>query len=1195
MSTLRIARPGCLDQLAQHALIEASAGTGKTYTIEHLVVDLVIRHAVPIEQILVVTFTRKAAAEMSERIRDRLVRCRDANGSTALAHEPGWEMTPEARRRIEAAIAGFDQAPISTIHSFCQRVLSEQEILTGHLREERAPSADTLFHDAWMSTLRELLEAGGDAGEVLEAALRVGTKAEKLEAILAAVRDQADRVRPLWPGDDDPAPHLMRLRGLLSAPPADLAVAIDAAGSIAAKSRANWIGSLQSLVEVAARFSSVGDPAFVVHLCENAGWAYIKSMAPYRKRQDLAGWVGETLRALGSAIGAVGSAVPLYIRYLLPPTLSRFAELARQRGTMDQDGLLTATRDALCEGPAREALLASLRLRYAVALVDEFQDTDACQWEIFQRIFVDANGPQRFIAVGDPKQAIYRFRGGDIETYFAARKALGGAPVALTGNWRSTSAMVDAYNRIIRHPGIDGTSLLGSGDVRYDHPVTAERPDGGLYRAGVSQPLLPLQLLRFSAGDVPVMKAALRAAIVTEICALLDTPHELEEEQNGERVRRRLAAGDFMCLTTTNEDARLLVAALRESGVAAAQYRAAGLWQSPAAPDMVDLLCALAAPDDRGLRRKAFLSPFLGFALDELAAVDALPPSDARLLAWRRWLKLAGERRWHALFGELRRTGGLARRAALSTDGEAYQAALGDLLDQAHALALESCPDIETLARQVLELYRERKAGEYVAGDGEEDDDMFSADDTPDAVRVLTVFKAKGLEAPVVFVAYGPSGGGGGGRGIKLEPYHHGDGSRLLWAGGDDPVVKATIEREKDLEARRFQYVAITRPKARLVLPLIVPAPPAKPKISPKYRHLNERLLSLGDDPAFVAERELRAVDGIEAPPVRPSLTSASTPAALPSPPVDLGAPRAASIGVRAQAVGLKIDSFSKLHHSLKSQTSKPPSVPVDAAAVPRGATAGVQIHALIERIPLKSVVPDQPFEAWRRREEIDALLKAWWAHSRWTSDQRNSAERMVVDALHVPMALPDGELIPGLGTLAGFHREVPFHFPFPDGTPFGEVPQGPWRIEHGYMTGVIDFAFEYDGRVYFGDWKTNSLADYAPELVRQSVEADYVWQIRIYTLALMRALGIATREQYAQRFGGVLYVYLRGLNGEGRGVCSLGPPPWEQLEALDEMLRAHAGRATSDEPETGDAAQVALEVPVRDVDESDADDQGVA
>jgi exodeoxyribonuclease V beta subunit len=120
-------------------------------------------------------------------------------------------------------------------------------------------------------------------------------------------------------------------------------------------------------------------------------------------------------------------------------------------------------------------------------------------------------------------------------------------------------------------------------------------------------------------------------------------------------------------------------------------------------------------------------------------------------------------------------------------------------------------------------------------------------------------------------------------------------------------------------------------------------------------------------------------------------------------------------------------------------------------------------------------------------------------------------------------------------------------------------------------MTGSIDFAFEYEGRVWFGDWKTNSLPDYTPETVAQSVGAAYDGQIRIYTLALMRACGIATREQYERRFGGAVYVYLRGFDGAGSGIHS-ARPTWEQLQELDVLLKAAGKAEWSTPPNASDA-----------------------
>ncbi|MBM4379539.1 MAG: hypothetical protein FJ086_09605, partial [Deltaproteobacteria bacterium] len=193
--------------------------------------------------------------------------------------------------------------------------------------------------------------------------------------------------------------------------------------------------------------------------------------------------------------------------------------------------------------------------------------------------------------------------------------------------------------------------------------------------------------------------------------------------------------------------------------------------------------------------------------------------------------------------------------------------------------------------------------------------------------------------------------------------------------------------------------------------------------------------------------------------------------------------------------------------------------------------------------------------EAWLAQDKVKAFLadRQKFIPAGWKRpEQVDDLVRMVHAGLHLPVELEKGERIDGLGTLP-LHREVDFYMPWPDGG--GQLPSGRWRVENGFLNGSMDFVFEHKDRVYFGDWKSNALGGYAPESIQRAVAASYEAQVRIYTLALCRAWGITDEGDYTKRFGGALYLFLRGFNGMGNGV-GLFKPAWKSLTELEEKLK---------------------------------------
>ncbi|MCA9608698.1 MAG: UvrD-helicase domain-containing protein, partial [Myxococcales bacterium] len=578
---VRVPRPPILDRIdpTRHVVLEASAGTGKTYTLEHLVAELVIAHRIPLEQILVVTFTDKATREMRERVRATLRRVLEGT-EVAAPDAPAWVVDDEVRERVRDALAVFDRAPISTIHAFCQRVLTENAFDCARLlRQEQVESRD-VFGRAFREELRVAFVEDEPLRPVLELAVSTWG-VDRLEEVL--YRWYAERGPPQPPFDRE------RARDALAAMPTrrDLGPAGMVArlldDGLKRQPKKTVPERLRALAPIVDRVKD-GAPIFEA-LLDYWRWAEepaTRSLSSARYvRKYLAGAGSPRLAPLARRMEtlalAAGTPIGVLVGELVPRIVRRLAGRKSERGHFDFDDMLQMLADALA-APGSEALIGELRRRYRVALVDEFQDTDRVQWDIFRSLFFDHDGDWRLVVIGDPKQAIYGFRNADVHTYVAARDALlgaGGVRVPLDVSYRSTPAFLDALNLVIGERFFTGLN-------EYPDPVRCGRPE--------------LRLLDASGADAPpisvvhlVGRPSLRAAwvaralaehVASEIGAILEGSLRVDR---GDGEAKEITPSDVHVLCRSRADAESVGRALAAARIPHAFYKQEGLFATPAA------------------------------------------------------------------------------------------------------------------------------------------------------------------------------------------------------------------------------------------------------------------------------------------------------------------------------------------------------------------------------------------------------------------------------------------------------------------------------------------------------------------------------------------------------------------------------------------------------------------------------------
>lgn len=1072
MAELTYLRPPAIARvpLDRHAVIEASAGTGKTFTIEHLVVRILLETDAEIDRILVVTFTEKATGDLRKRIRDRIERVLSGGGGEDAGRR-GERVTVSAsgRAKLETALFSFGRAPIHTIHSFCQQTLIELAFLSGLPFRTEVDNSGAAFSEAFRAELRERFAVEPAASRLLEEWLAKHS-ADKLDALLDEARKHRYLERPRHP-----------------------------------PFKANAGGGLA--MRITDEF--------------------------------------------------------------LPVVIERMERIKRERGTIDYDDMLAWLARALEDSASGETVAGRLRERLRFGLIDEFQDTDDLQWRIFRRIFVEGAGAGVLHVIGDPKQAIYAFRGADVFTYLEARDHLvkrGAQRVDLVENFRATPQMIDRLNLILDQ---GGPQELFNGDIKYDHPVRCGKP---AMRAvdGRGDAIEPITFLRYrpwnkaGKGDAAVLvRERLGRHIARTIYRILNQPDCAIFMVDGER--RRTEARDIFILTRSWSEAHTIAKHLRDAGVTYAFYKQEGLFQTSEAADVLDVLRAIEEPTSRARRQRAWISPFFAVPYAELPKLAGVPSTHPLIDRLFEWKGLAERERFSDLFNCLLHQSGLAYRELLLANSEReltnYQHILETLLEQSLKQRLTLRELIETLDGYIAK----RTTPPGVDGN------VQRLESERAAVQIMTVHLSKGLEADVVFVFGGTSNLPDR---SKVRDFHVGRERRV--AAGDDAIkaVKDEIRCESEAEDRRLLYVAITRARAKLYLALFPEK--ALKREEGYYKYLNWRLRVLAREQSSKkpADRPFRIVDVGDGPAPGGEIDWRARLEDWKPDPRLLGDDRALGAGLgrmRSESRALSVFSYTMLERiaspaaeEVEIEDFKTDFDESHAAGeisdLPGGRRVGIFLHEVIEAADLRVLNDARTLAAWKSLSEVQQLIAAAMRRNlvndpRW----RERGAEIVFNSLKSPIAIGDTGKIDALAGCPA-SREMEFLFPIPERSHrllSAAAGEERWKIGRGVLVGFVDFVFSHGGRIYFADWKSDLLRSYDPATLAAHVANNYELQARIYTVGVLRLLGIRNQSDYARRFGGLLYLFIRGISplGDGKSGVYFHRPAWSEVVRYEAEL----------------------------------------
>lgn len=1119
-------------------VLEASAGTGKTFTIAALAARYVA-DGIPLHELLVVTFTRMATGELRDRVRERLVSAeqgllRIAAGEPCpaddhilalLAEGPADEVT-ERRRRLTAALADYDAATITTTHGFCQDVLGglgfagdvERDILV--LEDQRdlvAEVVDDLF-------VRKF-----------HAAERPGslTRADALRVAEAAVNNPVAPIEPTWADRKTPA------------------------------------GMHRSLAEA------------------------VRKEMERRKRHA---------------------------------------------GVLTYDDLLIRLRAALDDPVHGPRVRARLRGRYRVVLVDEFQDTDPIQWDILRLGFGGSDAT--LVLIGDPKQAIYAFRGADVYAYLAAAE-VAGTRATLAVNWRSDQGLIDAYDALLRG------ARLGHEGIAY-LPVRAAEANQAprLIDAPVAAPLR-LRVLHREDGLVTITpqkglaqaahsRALIARDLADDLVRLLSSEARVERRHrdgspDGEEPVR---PGHVAVLVRTNRQANLVRGALADVGITAVINGAGSVFATPVAREWLRLLEALERPTSVSRARSAALTAFLGWTAAGVAAAgdDAWESVHFTLNRWAAVLRRHGVA---SLLELVSASEGLPARLLTRAGGER------DLTDLRHVgQLLHTAATTEGLGVTALTAWLRQRIAEAEEDTNSEERSRRLESDA-EAVQVLTIHRSKGLEFPVVYLPY------------LWEPgyipqrcaavYHDARNGNVrtidVSLSGDErdgwSDHRSAFLMEQRGEDLRLAYVALTRAKHQAVLWW---AAGKDSENSALFRLLFSRSADgsvkpfdnrVPDDakvagavetlgaaaPGSVSVERVTAPVGLRWTPPAPDavdldvgrfereldrswrrtsytgIIAAAHDARVASEPESEGTvdepdvTGAAAEGARLPPEGTDLFDESRLRQSLSLWQE-----------LGGGADVGTYIHRVLERVDFTT--PD-----------LNSALTAEVALAANRRPARLTDEPAIVAALQAVVETPLGPLAGGRALrdfgpgdrLNELHFELPLaggddptadvsvtavaallrrHLPADDPlAAYGDRLDDPALADtlRGYLSGSLDLVLRLPGAPGGSfaviDHKTNWLGigeeplsawHYRPAAMADAMQrAHYPLQALLYTVALHRYLRWRLRSYDPdQHLAGVLYLFLRGMNGADTPTVDGQPcgvfawrPPTALVVALSELL----------------------------------------
>lgn len=1129
--------------LQESNLIEASAGTGKTYSIAILVLRLVLENALSIKEILMVTFTKAAVAELEERIRLFVRNAYKITQGQETTDENIFRIVEDAvnRNGLEAvqqqlrdAVLFLDETAVLTIHSFCQQTLNEFAFETDQLfGAEMIQDTKTLISEEVQKFWRRY---------VTTLDIRLLEKIwepNMMDAINVALNEHmgGKRYYAYQPGRRY---------------------------TIKPKEQEEWLQQLDTLDEIKETAGKkvlelvVNEREKMREACKgNAnGKRYLlpllddteKFIATVEERRHKSDYIGKLLPDLVEVMNAA-DLIDEQRKEIVQQVTSRlycFAidEIAagvkgfkKRNNLLSYDDMITNLHRALVEknNPRLEEVL---REKYKAVFVDEFQDTDRMQYEIFEKAF----GKETILFyIGDPKQSIYAWRKADIFTYFKARESVQ-QRYSMNRNFRSSAPFIDAMNQFfLPVEGFDTFYFTGEAKaIDYFRVESPEDNTKGLLFKG-DEPDVPISVFDTANGE------ELAAAVAAQVATLLRSGEYFIGDDD---ERRPVRPSDIGILVRTGKQGREIKTQLARQGVSAVTVDDARVLQSEEATYLLYLMEAMLAPNRSSINR-ALLSPFTGLKLESVLTLDDEVTLSLFGNYKNKWQQDGIYTAMMDFVADFNIRNVLLH--AHTESGERIISNLFQLTELVHQIQ-----NRKNLS--MMELVSWLKRGiDGMATEGDEYEQRIESDE--EAVNIVTIHKSKGLEYKIVMAPY-----------LDFIPKKQisffsfrdpdtGDYVGIEKKRMTDEQVES-YSRQTEQENRRLLYVAITRGVYKCFIF----------RNNDKYHKestLQEFLKVLRQ--AEISPDLIRFEVGL---PVAPEQQPSGY--VLPLSPLDHHTPVRFVLKEQNWRKMSYTMLAAKAEHSLRARPlqQEDPYETFIFHTLKRGAKTGNLLHFLFENINFSD---DVRWEKWLT-ETVRRFVPG-------QQDLYGPMLRQLLEHVTQTDITVDGRTFPLSAVI--WHKRIPeFEFDFPVSAFFPDMlnslsdertsvvvrrfhEQGNHELE-GIMNGKMDLFFEHEGRYYILDWKSNYLGgtpdEYTPAAVSAAMnENNYHLQYLIYTLAAMKYLqSRLPKFDYEKQFGGVIYCFVRGIRkGQSTGIFTIKPPLSKILQ-LENSLSPDSNRKQS-------------------------------
>ncbi len=1167
-------------------LIEASAGTGKTFAIALLYLRILVEQRLEPAQILVVTYTEAATKELKGRIRARI---REA----LLLFEGGksddpllqglynnvnglWGEKADVRWLLDRGLKLFDTASIFTIHGFCRRVLLENAFESGsrydtELITDQKPLLGEIVDDFWRRSffcssskmLHHLLESGMSSDSLRQFASRLaGNRWVKIipqfdAAAIEIIESESLKI-------------YQELQSLWKKRRNEIVDLISTDKGLKRAEKTYRADLLQDYFEQMDAFTAAENPfdlpADFERFCSSgiARGTKPTGTVPQHPFFDCC----ELLK------NKVDERLLAFRAELIDFCNKELPTRKEQRNVRFFDDLLNDLSDALS---SEKGTLLAKRLRgtYRAALIDEFQDTDPVQYRIFDRIYDNSTLP--LFLIGDPKQAIYSFRGADIFAYMRAAK---GMPeerrFTLTKNWRSTPSLLDAFNRIFsseRSPFIYD-------QIQY-HPLVSGKETGAEFTTG-SESQAPMQICLLPANDLNVTKAQkiIPKLVSVEISKLLD------EGLKGKSLigDKPVEPADIAVIVRSHRQAGEIRNALNMLGIPSVLRSEMTVFDTGEATQLSVLLKALLEPSSESAIRAALISDLFGLSGSNIARlVDDEAGWDNYLQRFHEYHQIWRDKGFILMARLLLNREGVRGRLLKYPDGERRLTNLLHCLEIIHAREHESSAGMEALASW----FNERiclKQGT--------DEHEIRLETDEKAVKILTVHISKGLEYPIVFCPFLWNG-------IiddnQLISFHNDYDLVKDYGSADFELNRVSARKELLAESLRLLYVAVTRARYRCYLytgKVIAGSGGNRPETSP-VAWLLHASRTVREEKRDLVTALADHFKGLSAESIEEQLETIAleSDSSISIKKTDFeeeginwgGSVAAEQLTCRRFKGTIRNDWRVTSFTAFAAHDPKRVELPDrdESASVfekekrrsdssdnslgifsfPKGARAGVFLHSIFEKIDFVNSSEDVVSEIVQEALLNHGFDRKWQIA---VTDMICGVLSTRLPSINKGFSLSEikrGRWLPELEfffplkfirseSLGGCLRRYGHSYTAADLEAVSSALQ--FRPVRGVVRGFMDLVFEHEGLYYLLDWKSNhlgySVEDYGKEALKREMEMNlYPLQYLLYTVALNRFLAIRLPEyNYEKNFGGVYYLFLRGMSSaqsESFGIFYDVPP----------------------------------------------------